>query len=113
MDNQRPPAGGIEKSPTGIEGVDEITGGGLPRGRTSLLLGGPGSGKTVFALQALVNGAREFGEPGIFVAFEENSEEILQNAASFGWDLPALVESGQLIFVDAHLSPADSDHGRV
>ena len=102
---EHPPGEGIEKSPTGIEGVDEITGGGLPRGRTTLLLGGPGSGKTVFALQTLVNGAREFAEPGIFVAFEENTQEILQNAASFGWDLPALVESGQLLFIDAHLSP--------
>lgn len=105
MENQYVPESGIEKSPTGIEGVDEITGGGLPRGRTSLLLGGPGSGKTVFALQTLANGARDFGEPGIFIAFEENSEEILQNAASFGWDLPALVESRKLVFIDAHLSP--------
>ena len=105
MDSQQAPASGIEKAPSGIEGVDEITGGGLPRGRTSLLLGGPGSGKTVLALQMLANGARDFGEPGIFVAFEENSQEILQNAASFGWELPALVASGQLVFIDAHLSP--------
>ncbi len=105
MADQHVPEGGIEKSPTGIEGVDEITGGGLPCGRTTLLLGGPGSGKTVFALQTLANGVRDFGEPGLFVAFEENSEEILQNAASFGWDLPALVASGQLAFIDAHLSP--------
>jgi len=62
---------GLHKMPTGIEGFDLITGGGLPRNRTTLLLGGPGSGKTVFALQTLVNGARQFGEPGIFVAFEE------------------------------------------
>ena len=105
MDTQPFPAGGIEKAPTGIEGVDEITGGGLPRGRTTLLLGGPGSGKTVFALQTLANGVRDYGEPGIFVAFEENSQEILQNAASFGWDMPALLASGRLAFVDAHLSP--------
>src|SRR6201993_4712645 len=64
--------------------------GGLPRNRTSLILGGPGGGKTVFALQTLVNGARQFGEPGIFVAFEENSRHILANAASFGWNLPKL-----------------------
>src|SRR6266403_1597003 len=72
---------GLHKTPTGIEGFDSITGGGLPRNRTTLLLGGPGSGKTVFALQTLVNGARQFGEPGIFVAFEENSRQILINAA--------------------------------
>ena len=105
MEDQRLPDSGIEKSPTGIEGVDEITGGGLPRGRTSLLLGGPGSGKTVFALQALANGARDFGEPGIFVDFEEDSDEILQNASSFGWDLPALVASGKLAFLDVQLTP--------
>ena len=105
MEHQHVPKSGIEKSPTGIEGVDEITGGGLPRGRTTLLLGGPGSGKTVFALQTLANGARHCGQPGIFVAFEENSEEILANAASFGWELPALVASEQLVFIDAHLSP--------
>ena len=59
----------------------------------------------MFALQTLVNGARDFGEPGIFVRLEENSKEILQNAASFGWELPALIESGQLVIIDAHLSP--------
>ena len=81
-----------------------ITGGGLPRNRTTLLLGGPGSGKTVFALQTLVNGARQFGEPGIFVAFEENSRHILANAASFGWNLPEL-EKKQLFFFDAKMGP--------
>src|SRR5262245_22438769 len=80
----------IVKSATGIEGFDELTGGGLPARRTTLLLGGPGAGKTVFALETLVNGARDFREPGIFVAFEENSRAILANAATFGWNLPAL-----------------------
>ena len=95
---------GLHKTPTGIEGFDLITGGGLPLNRTTLLLGGPGSGKTVFALQTLVNGARQFGEPGIFVAFEENSRQILINAASFGWNLPEL-EKKQLLFVDAKMRP--------
>ena len=95
---------GLHKTPTGIEGFDSITGGGLPRNRTSLILGGPGAGKTVFALQALVNGARQFGEPGIFVAFEENSRQILINAASFGWKLPEL-EKKQLLFIDAKMRP--------
>ena len=71
---------------------------GFPRNRTSLIFGGPGSGKTVFALQTIVNGARQFGEPGIFVAFEENSRHILANAASFGWSLPQL-EKKQLFFL--------------
>ena len=94
----------LHKTPTGVEGFDAITGGGLPRNRTSLIFGGPGSGKTVFALQTLVNGARQFGEPGIFVAFEENSRHILANAASFGWNLPQL-EKKQLFFFDAKLRP--------
>jgi circadian clock protein KaiC len=85
-------------------GFDAIAGGGLPRNRTSLILGGPGGGKTVFALQTLVNGARQFGEPGIFVAFEENSRRILANAASFGWNVPKL-EKKQLFFFDAKMRP--------
>src|SRR5450631_2737053 len=75
------------KAPTGIAGFDEITGGGLPRGRTTLLVGGPGSGKTILALQFLVHGAQRCNEPGIFVAFEETSQRILRNAEGFGWNL--------------------------
>jgi len=71
------------KAPTGIAGLDEITGGGLPSGRTTLLVGGPGSGKTILALQFLVHGAREANEPGIFVAFEETSKRIVTNAQGF------------------------------
>src|SRR5271169_361667 len=95
---------GLYRTPTGIEGFDLITGGGMPLNRTTLLLGGPGSGKTVFALQTLVNGARQFGEPGIFVAFEENSRHILANAAGFGWNLPKL-EKKQLFFFEAKMGP--------
>lgn len=93
----------LAKASTGIRGFDLSTNGGLPRGRTSLIVGGPGSGKTVFALQSLVNGARRWNEPGIFVAFEENSRQIIANAASFGWDLPAL-EKDNLFFLDARMS---------
>src|SRR5260221_12180797 len=78
------------KAPTGILGFDEITGGGLPRGRTTLLSGGPGSGKTILALQFLIHGARACKEPGIFVAFEESSDRISINARGFGWELAAL-----------------------
>ena len=94
----------VAKAPTGIEGFDEITGGGWPRGRTSLLVGEPGAGKTVLALQSLVNGASTFNEPGIFVAFEEDSRRIIANAATFGWDLPALAKK-KLFFLDAQVSP--------
>lgn len=94
----------LTKAATGIEGLDDITLGGLPRGRTTLLLGGPGSGKTVLALQTLVNGAREHEEPGIFVAFEESADRIMANAATFGWDLPAL-QRRRLFFLDAQPGP--------
>jgi circadian clock protein KaiC len=92
------------KIETGIQGFDELSLGGLPRGRISLLKGGPGSGKTVFALQSLVGAARERGQPGIFVAFEERPQQIIANAAGFKWDLPAL-RKGKLFFMDANLSP--------
>ena len=88
------------KSSTGITGFDEITGGGLPSGRTTLLVGGPGSGKTIFALQFLVHGVQARKEPGIFVAFEEASKRIAANAESFGWKLPEL-QRKNLFFLDA------------
>jgi circadian clock protein KaiC len=93
----------VTKVLTGIQGFDEITDGGLPSGRTTLVMGGPGCGKTVFALQSLVNGTRS-KEAGIFVAFEESTRQIVANAATFGWDLPAL-EKKNLFFLDARLSP--------
>lgn len=92
------------KAATGIAGFDQITGGGLPRARTTLLVGGPGSGKTIFALQFLVHGAKDLGEPGIFVAFEETSERIQANFQSFDWQLHA-VHSRKLCFVDAQPEP--------
>src|SRR5207342_1210635 len=98
------PATGPKKTPTGISGLDEITGGGLPSGRTTLLVGGPGSGKTIFALQFLVHGIEACGEPGIFVAFEENSNRIVANAEGFGWKLPELREN-KLFFIDAQPTP--------
>jgi circadian clock protein KaiC len=94
---------GIRKAPTGIAGFDEITGSGLPRGRTSLVIGAAGTGKTVFALQTLVNGIRHHDEPGIFVAFEEPSAQIVQNA-TFGWGLTD-IPPDRLFFMDARLSP--------
>jgi len=94
----------VTKMLTGIQGFDEITDGGLPRGRTTLVMGGPGCGKTVFALQALVTGAHQRKEAGIFVAFEESTRQIIANAATFGWDLPGLEEK-KLFFLDARLSP--------
>jgi circadian clock protein KaiC len=92
------------KAPTGIVGFEEITGGGLPRGRTTLLEGGPGSGKTIFSLQFLVHGAQLCKEPGIFVAFEENSKRIVANATGFDWSLGELGEK-KLFFLDAQPTP--------
>jgi circadian clock protein KaiC len=94
----------LPKIATGIHGFDELSFGGLPRNRTTLLKGGAGSGKTVFALQSLVNAVRRRQESGIFVAFEESTGQIMANAATFDWGLPALAK-GKLFFLDAKFSP--------
>jgi circadian clock protein KaiC len=96
--------GRFNKALTGIEGLDDITRGGLPRGRATLVVGGVGSGKTILSLQTLVNGARLYKEPGIFVAFEETSDRIIGNAEAFGWNLPAL-QKKKLFFLDAQPKP--------
>lgn len=90
------------RMPTGIPGFDQLLDGGLPRERVTLLIGGPGCGKTLFALQTLVSGARTHHEPGIFVAFEEQAEQLCADTSSLGWDLPALRDR-QLFFLDARL----------
>jgi circadian clock protein KaiC len=87
----------LPKSPTGIPGMDEITGGGLPKGRPTLVAGGAGCGKTLFAMEFLVNGATQYDEPGVFVAFEENAEELALNVASFGFDLKELIKKKKLL----------------
>ena len=93
------------KAPTGITGFDEVTGGGLPAGRTTLVVGGPGSGKTILALQFLVHGAAHCRQPGIFVAFEETAQRIEANADGFGWNLAALRRRNKLRFLDAQPEP--------
>src|SRR5436189_1732022 len=98
--NGRKSAGrALPKAPTGIAGLDEITGGGLPRGRPSLVCGSAGCGKTLFAIEFLVRGATEFGEPGVFIAFEERANELAQNVASLGFDLPDL-QKRRLLAID-------------
>ena len=86
----------LTKTLTGIRGLDEITRGGLPKGRPTLVCGGPGSGKTLLALTFLVNGAVQFDEPGVLMTFEENGEEIASDVASLGFDLPDLIASQRL-----------------
>src|SRR6476646_9531426 len=93
--SQRSTSPSLAKVPTGVDGFDEITGGGLPRGRPTLVCGGPGCGKTLFALQFLVHGAVH-GESGVFVTFEETEEDLLKNAASLGYDLPDLIHRKRL-----------------
>jgi circadian clock protein KaiC len=89
-------ARGVEKVPTGIAGFDEVTGGGVPRGRTTLVCGGPGCGKSLFAMEFLARGAGRFGEPGLFVSFEESPADLLANFAHLDFDLAALIERRRL-----------------
>ena len=87
----------LAKAPTGIAGFDEITGGGLPRGRASLITGTAGAGKTLFGMEFIYRGAAQFGEPGVFMAFEENETELAENVASLGFDVDALIQRNQLM----------------
>src|SRR5215510_14762092 len=95
--NHKHPVKPLPKSPTGIAGLDEITSGGLPKGRPTLVAGGAGCGKTLFATEFLVHGAVQYAEPGVFIAFEENAEELAQTVASLGFDLPDLIKHKKLI----------------
>jgi circadian clock protein KaiC len=90
----------LKKAPTGIFGLDEVTRGGLPQGRATLVCGGPGCGKTMLGVEFLVRGATQFDEPGVCIAFEESPEEIAQNVRSLGLDLNDLVARKKL-FLDA------------
>ena len=92
----RIPHAALPKCPSGIRGLDEITGGGLPRGRPTLVTGASGCGKTLFSMEFLVRGALEYGEPGVFMAFEENALELGQNVASLGFDLADLADRKKL-----------------
>ena len=85
---------GIEKAPTGIAGFDAVTFGGLPAGRPTLICGAAGSGKTLFALTFLVHGV-QFGEPGVFMSFEERAEDLAANVRALGYDLEVADRLGQ------------------
>ncbi|MFP5212566.1 MAG: ATPase domain-containing protein, partial [Acidobacteriota bacterium] len=93
----------LPKSRTGIEGFDEITGGGLPAGRPTLVAGGAGAGKTLFAMEFLVNGATQFNEPGVFVSFEESVEDLTKNVASMGIRLDELEKQGKIEMDHVHI----------
>ena len=98
----------LANCPTGIAGLDEITNGGIPRGRPTLICGGPGCGKTLFGIEFLVNGAME-GEPGVFVAFEERPEELAQNVTSLGFDLQRLQKQKKLFVEYMHVERSEID----
>jgi circadian clock protein KaiC len=94
----------LPKSPTGIDGFDEITSGGLPQGRPTLVCGAAGCGKTLFAMEFLVRGATEFDEPGVFIAFEEKESDLVDNVRSLGFDLDQLVAENKLRLDHIHVS---------
>jgi circadian clock protein KaiC len=95
------------KCPTGITGLDEITGGGIPRGRPTLLCGASGAGKTLFSIEFIVRGATEFGEPGVIMAFEERVEDLVQNVASLGFDLRKLQKDGLIVIDHVHIDRSE------
>jgi circadian clock protein KaiC len=106
--NASPPASrGVEKAPTGIRGFDEITQGGLPRGRPTLVCGSAGCGKTLFGMEFLVRGATQFDEPGAVISFEENTDELTRNVASLGFDLDELVAQKKLIIDYVHVERSE------
>ena len=93
----------LEKVPTGIRGLDQVTHGGFPKGRTALVCGGPGAGKTLLGLEFLVRGALLYNEPGVCIALEETPEELVTNMASMGHDLPALIKAKKLAIDYVHI----------
>ncbi|MFA6289220.1 MAG: circadian clock protein KaiC [Opitutaceae bacterium] len=97
----------LPKCPTGIQGLDEITGGGLPRGRPTLVCGGAGCGKTLLAAEFLVRGATQFDEPGVFMAFEETEKELKANVASLGFDLEGLVRRKKIVIDYVHIERSE------
>jgi len=99
--------GSLPKSPTGIQGFDEITGGGLPKGRPTLVCGGAGCGKTLFGIEFLVRGATQFNEPGVFMSFEETDEELIINVASLGFDLTDLIKKNKIALDHVHIERSE------
>lgn len=98
---------GLAKSPTGITGLDQVTGGGLPAGRVTLVAGGAGAGKTLLGLQFLVTGARDYGEPGVLLTFEESAAKVAANVRSLGFDLGKLQDAGSLAVLSFRVDPAE------
>jgi circadian clock protein KaiC len=104
---EAPTGSALAKAPTGILGLDEVTGGGLPAGRPTLVCGSAGCGKTLFAMEFLVHGAIRYGEPGVFLAFEETPEELAQNVRSLGFDLDDLIRRSLLSVDYVHVERSE------
>ena len=96
----------LRKAPSGIQGLDEITHGGLPRGRTTIVCGGPGCGKTMLGIEFLVRGALEFNEPGVIMAFEETPQDMARNVASLGFDIQDLADKKKLFLDYVYVEPS-------
>ena len=110
MKLERPPrreVSTLPKAPTGIDGLDQITLGGLPKGRPTLVCGSAGCGKTLLAMEFLIRGATQYGEPGAFIAFEETAKELAENVRSLGFDLDKLVADGKIAVDHVHIEPAE------
>lgn len=99
---------GVDIVPTGVQGLDTILGGGLPRGRSVLVVGGAGSGKTLLATEFLIRGIQQYREPGVLVSFEERVDELASNAAGFGWDLKRHMDDKNLYATFVNLAPAET-----
>jgi circadian clock protein KaiC len=97
----------LPKCPTGIQGLDEITGGGLPRGRPTLICGSAGCGKTLMAAEFLVRGAMQFGDAGVLMSFEETEGELRANLASLGFDMENLIKSKKIVLDSVHIEPSE------
>ena len=104
---QKASAGNLPKCMTGIQGLDEITGGGLPKGRPTLVCGGAGCGKTLLGIEFLVRGAMLHDAPGVFLAFEETEEELAQNVRSLGFNLDDLIEQKKLAVDYVHIDRSE------
>ncbi|MDZ7625941.1 MAG: circadian clock protein KaiC [Ignavibacteriaceae bacterium] len=100
----------LTKSPTSIQGFDEITGGGLPKGRPTLVCGGAGCGKTLFAMEFIVRGAKIYNEPGVFISFEETEQELTANVASLGFDLNGLIKQKKIWLEHIHVERGEIEN---
>lgn len=100
--------GGIDRVKTGIPGFDDLVEGGIPKGFNVLITGTPGTGKTIFALQYLYNGATD-DEPGVYVTLDSKRQELIEQASMFGWDLPALEKAGKLSIIEVPMDKVEMD----